>query len=71
MANNTAVKLVSQVSETVLGNNYKSIRIVLSGGYSAIDDINMLKDDLKNIPFVLQVKEQDLRASVRDCSENR
>ncbi len=66
MANNTAVKLVSQVSETVLGNNYKSIRIVLSGGYSAIDDINKLKDDLKNIPFVLQVKEQDDKSVIVD-----
>ncbi len=66
MANNTAVKLVSQVSETVLGNNYKSIRIVLSGGYSAIDDINELKDDLKNIPFVLQVKEQDDKSVIVD-----
>lgn len=66
MANNTAVKLVSQVSETVLGSNYKSIRIVLSGGYSAIDDINELKDDLKNIPFVLQVKEQDDKSVIVD-----
>lgn len=59
MANNTAVKLVSQVSEKVLGDNYKSIRIVLTGANTAIDDLSQLKSDLKNIPFVLQVKEQD------------
>lgn len=59
MANNTAVKLVSQVSEKVLGDNYKSIRIVLTGANTAIDDLSQLKNDLKNIPFVLQVKEQD------------
>lgn len=59
MANNTAVKLVSQVSEKVLGDNYKSIRIVLTGTNTAIDDLSQLKNDLKNIPFVLQVKEQD------------
>ena len=59
MANNTAVKLVSQVSEKVLGDNYKSIRIVLTGANTLIDDLADLKNDLKNIPFVLQVKEQD------------
>ena len=59
MANNTAVKLVSQVSEKVLGDNYKSIRIVLTGANTSIDDLSELKNDLQNIPFVLQVKEQD------------
>ncbi len=59
MANNTAVKLVSQVSEKVLGDNYKSIRIVLAGSNTSLDDLSGLKEDLKNIPFVLQVKEQD------------
>lgn len=66
MANNTAVKLVSQVSEKVLGDNYKSIRIVLTGANTAIDDLSQLKNDLKNIPFVLQVKEQDDSSLVID-----
>ena len=51
MANNTAVKLVSQVSEKVLGDNYKSIRIVLTGANTLIDDLADLKNDLKNIPL--------------------
>lgn len=66
MANNTAVKLVSQVSEKILGDNYKSIRIVLTGANTAIDDLSQLKNDLKNIPFVLQVKEQDDSSLVVD-----
>lgn len=66
MANNTAVKLVSQVSEKVLGDNYKSIRVVLTGANTAIDDLSELKSDLKNIPFVLQIKEQDDSSLVVD-----
>ena len=43
----------------MLGDNYKSIRIVLTGANTLIDYLADLKNDLKNIPFVLQVKEQD------------
>lgn len=66
MANNTAVKLVSQVSEKILGDNYKSIRVVLTGSNTAVDDLRDLKEDLKNIPFVLQIKEQNENSLVVD-----
>lgn len=56
MGKSAAVKLVSGVSEKILGENAKSVRIVLRGADS-LDDIKELKDDLKNIPFVLNVKD--------------
>ncbi len=66
MANNTAIKLVSQVAEKVLGDNYKSIRVVLTGINTSIDDLKSLKNDLANIPFVLQVKEQNDNSLIID-----
>ncbi len=56
MANNTTIKLVSQVAEKILGNNYKSIRIVLNGVNIVFDDLYKLKNDLVHIPFVLEAK---------------
>ncbi len=57
MASSTAIKLSSQVAEAILGDNYKSIRVVLLEHIS-IDDLGILKNYLKNIPFVLEVREQ-------------
>lgn len=57
MAKNTAVKVVSQVLEVLSGIDKKSIRVVLTGANTSLDDFNELRDDLKNIPFVLNVRE--------------
>ena len=57
MAKTTAVKLVSQVSEEILGAEKKSIRVVLTGSNTNLDDFNELRNDLKQIPFVLEISE--------------
>lgn len=57
MAKNTAVKVVSQALEVLAGVDKKSIRIVLTGANTSLDDFHELRDDLKKIPFVLGVEE--------------
>lgn len=64
MAESSSVKMVSQVAEAVLGNDKKSIRIVLTGSNTNLDDFNELRNDLKHIPFVLDIKELDSNSLV-------
>lgn len=64
MADSSSVKMVSQVTETLLGNEKKSIRIVLTGSNTNLDDFNELRNDLKHIPFVLNIKELDSNSLV-------
>ena len=48
---------IFQVLEVLSGIDKKSIRVVLTGANTSLDDFNELRDDLKNIPFVLNVRE--------------
>ena len=68
MAKNASVKLVSAVSQKILGENAKTIRVVLKNG-NGPRSLKELIDDVKNIPFVLGVKEQGISAVFADYPE--
>ncbi|MBQ3034077.1 MAG: flagellar assembly protein T N-terminal domain-containing protein [Deferribacterales bacterium] len=68
MSKNASVKVVSAVSEKILGENAKTIRVALKGE-SNIRYFKELRDDVKNIPFVLNVKEQGINAVFVDYPE--
>lgn len=53
-----SVVTASNVLEKVVGINKKSVRVVLQGSNS-FNDLSELKDDLKNIPFVLDAVIKD------------
>ncbi len=68
MSKNASVKLVSAVSQKILGDNAKTVRVALKGD----NDPRLfreLRDDIKNVPFVLDVKEQGLNAVLADYPE--
>lgn len=69
MAKNSAIKLSSQVSEKLLGDNEKVVLITLKGDRN-IRYLKELKDDVKNIPFVLDIKEQGISAVSINYPEN-
>lgn len=60
MAKSGAIKVVSEVSQKILGENAKIIKLTMVGETNT-QYFRELKDDLKNIPFVLDVKEMSLK----------
>lgn len=61
MSKTSSVKIISAVSQKILGVNAKTIRVVLKGDNN-IRYFKELRDDIKNIPFVLGVKEIGINA---------
>lgn len=60
MAKNSAIKVVSDVSQKILGENAKVIKLTMLGDTN-VKNFRELRDDVKNIPFVLDVKEMSLK----------
>ncbi len=69
MAKNNADVLSSQIGEVLYDNSKKSIRVVLSGSNTSLDDYHQLQEDIKIIPFVLKVEEKGLNSLIVDFPE--
>lgn len=68
MGNNHAIKIVSQIAQIILGENAKTVKLSISGNTGA-KEFRELRDDVKNIPFVLNVKELNLKDMAVDYPE--
>ena len=68
MSKTSSVKVVSSVSQKIFGSNSKTVRVALKGE-SNIRYFRELREDIKNIPFVLDVKEQGINAVFVDYPE--
>ena len=68
MSKNAAIKVASSVSEKIIGNNEKMVRIALKGE-NDIRYLKELKEDVKNIPFVLDIKESSVNSIIVNYPE--
>lgn len=68
MAKNEAIKVVSEVSQKILGENAKTVKLSITGD-TGVREFRELRDDVKGIPFVLNVKELGLKDLAVDYPE--
>ncbi len=68
MAKRNAPRVVSEVSQAILGDNAKTIRVALKGN-SNMQLFRQFREDVKKVPFVLDIKEQGVDALLVDYPE--
>ncbi len=68
LAKKNSSQLVSKVSTTILGDNKKSVRVVLVGNRD-VRDFQEFRDTIKNIAWVLNVKETGVDTLIIDYPE--
>lgn len=68
MAKSSTVTVVSEVARKILGENAKTVKVTLKGDINPLY-LKELREDIKNIPFVLDVRELSLKDLAVDYPE--